>query len=54
MLWDEMHPMSRQEICSNTAVNEEIANLPWSDVDEWLRVLLAESLSRRTHGRVTL
>lgn len=52
--WDNLHLDSRREICSGAAVNIEVAQMPWSDIDLWLQLLLSDSISRRTYNRVVL
>ncbi len=49
--WNNLHLLSREEICIGACVSLRLASKPWEEVEPWLRELLALSFGQRTLGR---
>ena len=52
--WDNLHPLSREEIAVAAGFRTSLASAKWSELDEWVKSTLRDSLSRRSKRKVTL
>ena len=52
--WNELHVQSREEICFGAAISKELAGKSWVELEMWIQLLLADSLKRRSGGRLQL
>jgi hypothetical protein len=52
--WNELHVQSREEICWGAMISEKLASVRWEEFESWVRMLLADSMERRSRGKVTL
>ena len=52
--WDRMHLLSREQACITAGLRLDMAERGWKGLEEWEQVLLSESMSEHTEGRVTV
>jgi hypothetical protein len=52
--WDKLDVQSREEICWGACISEKLTSKSWKELDEWLRVLLADSIEKRSKGKLQL
>lgn len=41
--WDNIHKQSREQLCLGSGVRIEVAKKPWSEIEPWLRKLIADN-----------
>ncbi len=54
MNWNRMHIQSRQDICLGAMISEKLAAEPWEKLEPWIQMHLADSMERRSRGKVQL
>ena len=52
--WNNLDVRCRQEFCQGAGMAEHLANYSWEELDEFIRVLLADSIGRRSKGKLEL
>jgi hypothetical protein len=52
--WNNLDVRCRQEFCWSAGLVEPLASKSWEEIDEWIQGLLADSLGRRSKGRLEL
>ncbi len=49
-----MHVQSREEICFGAAISKKLAGKQWGELEQWIQLLLVDSLKLRSKGRLEL
>ena len=52
--WNQLHIQSRQELCFGACMYEALASKPWDELEEWIQMLIVDSVASRTSRRVEL
>lgn len=52
--WNQLHIQSREEICHGAAMSERLADRAWNELELWTQMLLADSLEKRSKGKLWL
>ncbi|MEP6663522.1 MAG: hypothetical protein ABJC04_07635, partial [Verrucomicrobiota bacterium] len=52
--WDELNVQSREEFCQGACVVTKLASKRWHEIESWLQFSLADSIQRRSKGRLQL
>lgn len=54
MNWNDLHLLSREEVCSGACVSTKFATKSWDELELWLQILLADSVKLRSMERLEL
>ena len=54
MSWNEMHIQSREAICWSACLSESFGTKLWEELEEWVRVMLADYIASRSNQAVQL
>ena len=49
-----MRVIGREEICYGACISQKLAVKSWEELDEWLQLMLSDSLERRSKGKLQL
>lgn len=52
--WNEQHVQSREEFCLGAGIAEKLACKRWEELELWIQLSLADSIKRRSRGRLEL
>lgn len=52
--WDSLTIQSREEFCQGACVFTKLSAKKWRELEPWLQYLLADSIHRRSKGRLRL
>ncbi len=52
--WNTLHNQTKEEILSNACINERFQHYEFMEMEEWERLILVDSMEKRSHHTVTL